>query len=160
MNFVTKFLKIYKMIIGDLKHSDRYEALHKDFKRIFDYIKSIDWSKVDLGKKEIDGEKLFVIHSNPDGLKKEEQVLEYHRKYLDIHILLEGKETIGWKSLDDCTQEKKTFDPTDDYGLYGDLPTTYVELQVGQFAIIYPEDAHAPIIGEGKIRKLVVKALV
>lgn len=148
------------MIIGDIKHSSRYESLHPLFKKAFEIAKNTDWFATELGKKEIDGENLFIINSNPECLSKENQVLEYHKKYLDIHILLEGEETIGWKSLDDCQNEKKAFDTTDDYGLYSDIPTSYATLKVGQFAIVYPEDAHAPIIGEGKIRKLVVKIMV
>lgn len=148
------------MIIADLKHSSRYEKLHPLFQKAFEVAKNTDWFATELGKMEIDGENLFIINSNPECLSKENQVLEYHKKYLDIHILLEGEETIGWKSLDDCQNEKKAFDITDDYGLYSDKPTTYATLKVGQFAIVYPEDAHAPIIGEGKIRKLVVKILV
>lgn len=148
------------MIIGDIKHSSRYENLHPLFKKAFEVAKNTDWFATELGKKEIDGEKLFIINSNPECLSKENQVLEYHKKYLDIHILLEGEETIGWKSLDDCQNEKKAFDTTDDYGLYSDTPTCYANLKVGHFAIVYPEDAHAPIIGEGKIRKLVIKIMV
>ena len=30
-------------------------------------------------------------------------------------------------------------------------------MQPGEFAIVYPEDPHAPVIGEGKIRKLIGK---
>lgn len=148
------------MIIGDLKYSSRYENLHPAFKKAFDFVKNTDWNKIELGKVEVQGDNLFIINSNPEALTKENQVLEYHKKYLDIHILLEGKETIGWKSLPDCSQEKKPFDPNDDYGLYSDMPTAYLTLLPQQFAIVYPEDAHAPIIGEGKIRKLVVKILV
>ncbi|MEJ7678546.1 MAG: YhcH/YjgK/YiaL family protein [Segetibacter sp.] len=40
---------------------------------------------------------------------------------------------------------------------YNDKPDTYFTLQAGQFAIFYPEDVHAPQIGEGPIKKLVVK---
>ena len=148
------------MIFGDLKHSNRYENLHRDFKKAFEYIKTTNWIEMNFGKIELDGENLFIIYSNPECLSKQNQVLEYHQKYLDIHILLEGKETIGWKSLDNCSELKKSFCSIDDYGLYSDKPTTYVTLYPNEFAIIYPEDAHAPIIGEGKIRKLVVKIKV
>jgi beta-galactosidase beta subunit len=33
----------------------------------------------------------------------------------------------------------------------------YFELTDNQFAIFFPEDVHAPMIGEGVIKKLVVK---
>ena len=40
---------------------------------------------------------------------------------------------------------------------YSDKPDTYFQFKAGQFAIFYPEDVHAPMIGEGPIKKLVVK---
>ncbi|MFK8265392.1 YhcH/YjgK/YiaL family protein [Capnocytophaga cynodegmi] len=148
------------MILSDLSQSSRYEGLHSAFPKVFQYVKSHNLLNAELGKIEIDGDKVFIINSEPECLSKENQVLEYHRKYLDIHILLSGEETIGWKNLADCKQEKKAFDEENDYGLYEDKPTTYITLKPNQFAIVYPEDAHAPIIGEGKIRKLVVKISV
>ncbi|MFK8281295.1 YhcH/YjgK/YiaL family protein [Capnocytophaga cynodegmi] len=148
------------MILSDLSQSSRYEKLHSAFPKVFQYVKSHNLLNAELGKIEIDGDKVFIINSEPECLSKENQVLEYHRKYLDIHILLSGEETIGWKNLADCKQEKKAFDEENDYGLYEDKPTTYITLKPNQFAIVYPEDAHAPIIGEGKIRKLVVKISV
>jgi len=33
----------------------------------------------------------------------------------------------------------------------------YFALTDGQFAIFFPEDVHAPMIGEDEIRKLVIK---
>ncbi|MFK8302519.1 YhcH/YjgK/YiaL family protein [Capnocytophaga stomatis] len=148
------------MILSDLSQSGRYEGLHPAFPKVFEYVKSHNLLNAELGKIEIDGEDVFIINSEPECLTKENQVLEYHQKYLDIHILLEGQETIGWKSLADCKQEKKPFDKENDYGLYDDKPTTYITLYPNQFAVVYPEDAHAPIIGQGKIRKLVVKIKV
>ena len=44
-----------------------------------------------------------------------------------------------------------------DCALYSDAPTTFVDLLPGQFMIVYPEDPHAPLIGQGKIRKLIAK---
>jgi beta-galactosidase beta subunit len=36
----------------------------------------------------------------------------------------------------------------------------YFDLHVGQMAIFLPEDGHAPMIGEGKIKKCIVKVLL
>lgn len=148
------------MVIGNINHSGRYEGLHPAFAKVFEYVKTHNLLHAELGKITLEGDDVFIINSEPECLTKEAQVLEYHQKYLDIHILLTGKETIGWKNLSDCKVEKQAFDVENDYGLYQDAPTTYVTLQPNEFAIVYPEDAHAPIIGEGKIRKLVVKIKV
>ncbi|MCK0204427.1 YhcH/YjgK/YiaL family protein [Ornithobacterium rhinotracheale] len=148
------------MILSNLKNSSRYENLHPAFKKAFDYIKSHDLLNAELGKIYLDDDNLFIANSNSTLKKKEEQVLEYHKKYIDIQIVLEGKEVIGWKDLDECTDEKQAYLEEKDCGLYNDAATSYFELQPNDFVIFYPEDAHAPVIGEGTVRKLVVKVKI
>ena len=148
------------MIISNLQNSSRVESLHPLFKKLFDYVKTHDLLHTECGRIELDGDNLFINNSNPTCVTADKQVLEVHRDYIDIHILLEGQETVGWKALEDLTQETKAYEKEGDCALYADRPTTYVTLQPGQFLIVYPEDPHAPIIGEGKIRKLIGKVKV
>lgn len=148
------------MIIGTLADSARIESLHPLFKQVFDYIKSHDLLHAPLERIELDGERLFINNVLAKAKTEQEQPLEAHRRYLDIHVLLEGKERIGWRALEDCAEPREPFNEADDYMLIDQRATAYVDLQPGQFAIVYPEDAHAPLIGEGEIRKLIVKALV
>lgn len=148
------------MIISNLQNSSRVESLHPLFKKLFDYVKTHDLLHTECGRIELDGDNLFINNSNPTCVTSDQQVLEVHRDYIDVHILLEGQETVGWKALEDLTQETKAYEKEGDCALYADRPTTYVTLQPGQFLIVYPEDPHAPIIGEGKIRKLIGKVKV
>lgn len=145
------------MIISDLKNSSRVEILHPLFKPLFDYVKSCDLFCAQLGRIELDGDNLYIMNSEVDAIPQEKQVLELHHQYIDVHILLEGRERIGWKAADDLTQEVKAYSSDGDCALYGDAPSMWVDLLPGQFVIVYPEDAHAPCIGEGKIRKLIAK---
>ena len=148
------------MIISNLQNSSRVESLHPLFKKLFDYVKTHDLLHTECGRIELDGDNLFINNSNPTCVTADQKVLEVHRDYIDVHILLEGQETVGWKALEDLTQETKAYEKEGDCALYADRPTTYVTLQPGQFLIVYPEDPHAPIIGEGKIRKLIGKVKV
>lgn len=145
------------MIVSNLKHSSRIESLHPRFKKLFYYIKSTDLLKIPLGRIEIDGENLFINNVELNGLKADKQVLEMHRQYIDIHILLQGEETIGWKSIEDIETISERYVSDQDCELSTDKPTSYTKLKVGEFMIVYPEDPHAPGIGEGVIRKLIAK---
>ena len=145
------------MIVSNLQNSQRVEGLHPLFKTLFDYVKSHDLLHADLGRIEIKGDELFINNVNPECVVAEKQVLELHRDYIDVHILLEGAERIGWKAIEDLTDEVKPYEKEVDCALYSDTPTTFVDLLPGQFMIVYPEDPHAPVIGEGKIRKLIAK---
>ena len=133
------------------------EILHPLFKLLFDYVKSCDLFCAQLGRIELDGDNLYIMNSEVDAIPQEKQVLELHHQYIDVHILLEGRERIGWKVTDDLTQEVKAYSSDGDCALYGDAPSMWGDLLPGQFVIVYPEDAHAPCIGEGKIRKLIAK---
>lgn len=148
------------MIISNLKHSERIEPLHPAFKKAFDYIKSHDLLHEACGRIELDGDRLFINNVAPVCLPAEAQVLEVHRDYIDIHVLLEGKERIGWKALEGLHAEKQAYEAASDCALYTDQPTFYVDLQPGEFAVVFPEDPHAPLIGEGRIRKLIVKVKI
>lgn len=147
------------MIISDLNDSRRIEGLHPLFTKLFEYVKSHDMLQAPLGRHELDGDNLFINNSNPECKSREEQHLEMHYQYIDVQILLEGEETIGWKPTKDLKPETVVtpYVEKDDFALYHDIPTTYFDVHPGQFVIFYPEDAHAPIIGKGKIRKMVAK---
>lgn len=148
------------MIVSSLQHSDRIESLHPMFKKVFDYVKTHDLLNTPCGRIELQGDDLFINNVNPECVAASDQVLEAHRLYIDIHILLEGEETIGWKSIEDCTNETKPYDEAADCALYTEMASAYVKLLPGQFMIVWPEDPHAPVIGEGKIRKLIVKVKI
>jgi len=145
------------MIVSNLQNSSRIEGLHPLFPRLFEYVKTHDLLHAPLGRIEIDGDNLFINNVNPACVSQEQQPLEAHRVYIDVHILLEGAERIGWKALEDVADEKQPYAEEGDCALYGDTPSVFVDLKPGEFLIVYPEDPHAPLIGTGKIRKLIAK---
>ncbi|HEX6333121.1 MAG TPA: YhcH/YjgK/YiaL family protein, partial [Flavisolibacter sp.] len=67
-----------------------------------------------------------------------------------------GSEALGWKPRSSCF-EPMGYNEEKDVTFFNDTPDTYFNLREGQFAIFFPGDVHAPGIGEGIIRKLVIK---
>ena len=92
------------MIVSNLQNSQRIEGLHPLFKSLFDYVKTHDLLHADLGRIEVDGDHLFINNVNPECVTSDQQVLELHHDYIDVHILLEGEEMIGWKKIVLCIQ--------------------------------------------------------
>ena len=76
------------------------------FKSLFDYVKTHDLLHADLGRIEVDGDHLFINNVNPECVTSDQQVLELHHDYIDVHILLEGEEMIGWKALEDLQKTR------------------------------------------------------
>lgn len=146
------------MILADLRDSARYESLHPLFKQLFEYVKNHDLSTVPAERIVLQGDALYINVADATLKSAQEQKLEVHRRYIDVHFPLSGAEICGWTALNQLRVESDSpFNIEDDYALYSQPADTYFTIQPGQFYIVYPEDAHAPIIGEGMLRKLIAK---
>lgn len=145
------------MILSTLENSERIEGLHPKFKELFDFVKNNDLLLQETKRIVLDGDILFINNVNPDLMTADAQVLEMHCDYIDVHIPLDKTEIVAWKPTADCHDIKATYNKTDDYALFTDKPSNYITVLPGEFLIVYPEDAHGPLIGEGKIRKLIAK---
>jgi YhcH/YjgK/YiaL family protein len=84
--------------------------------------------------------------------------LELHRKYIDIQLLLAGPaEVFGWSEKKDCLTPETDFDEAKDIQLFTDIPQCFYTVAQGQFSILFPEDGHAPMLGEGHVKKCIFK---
>lgn len=148
------------MIIGSLNNSTEFYKLHSLFPKAFEYLKAIDLKNPQLGKFEIDGTNLFISISESTLKDTEKAKLEVHDKYIDIQLPLSKTERFGWESRDKVSKESAPFNLDKDIQFFEDKPATYFDLKPGNFAIFFPNDAHAPCIGEGSIIKIVIKVKV
>ena len=140
--------------------SDRYAALHPLFPLAFDYIRNTDLLSLAPGRYPIIGEQLFVIVEKVQGRTREAAKLECHRKYIDIQLVLEGVDEMGWKALADCTQPVSDYSAEKDIQFFRDDPATWIATPPGAFCIFFPEDAHAPLVSSGQVRKAIFKIAV
>lgn len=150
------------MIIDSLDNAPKYFAVHPLFKKAFSYINATDMEKVEIGKYEIEGDKLRAIYSSKVGMSAAESIMKFecHDKHIDIQFCIDGKETMGWKPRSSCHAQKGEYNPGKDVLFYNDAPDMYFGLTTGQFVIFFPEDVHAPMIGEEEIKKLVIKVKI
>ena len=148
------------MIIDSLSNSAFYEQLNPYFKEAFDYLKSLNLSKTVPGKVVLK-EDALIVNVNQSQLKTpEEAKLETHEKFIDIQLPLSVPETFGWKAGSACKQTEAPYDPEKDIEFFADIPSTYFTLHPGEFAIFFPDDAHAPCVGTGNVTKIIVKVKV
>lgn len=146
------------MIIGSLENTRRIEALNPYFKKVFDYIKSHDLVNAPAGKIEIDGDNAWINVSEVQGKEKTNAKVETHNQYIDIQLPLAGRETFGWQARELLKNEKEEgYQEVKDITFYSDEAAIYFTLSPGDLAVFFPEDGHAPCIGEGTIRKIVAK---
>lgn len=146
------------MIHAPLDQSARYEGLNPLFKAAFDYLKSHDLSQLEPQTITIQGEEIYGSLMELASHPQDEQPLEAHDRHIDIQLLLAGQERIGWSPRSRCQEITVPYDKEKDILFFGERPTSFVDLVPGEFVILYPEDAHAPMIGSGdQIKKIIIK---
>jgi len=147
------------MILDSVKNSERYFSLNPRFEKVFDFLKQHDAWALPVGRNEIDGDELFVNVSELDLKPVEEALSEVHDKYIDVQVVFGGEELFGWSERRNCRKAQGEFDRSRDVQFFTDTPQTFYAVREGQFTILFPEDAHAPMLGEGHVRKLIFKVM-
>jgi YhcH/YjgK/YiaL family protein len=150
------------MIIDTISNASKYFNIHPSFAKAFEYINATDLNTVEMGKYDIDGDNLKAIFSNKTGMTAAESIAKFecHNNNIDIQLCIQGKEQIGWKPRGTCTNQKGEYNPEKDVLFFNDAPDMFFQLTDGQFAIFFPEDVHAPMIGDAEIKKLVIKVKI
>lgn len=148
------------MIFDTLANAERYAALHHRFPRAFEFLRGTNLKALAPGRYPIDGENLIAIVEAVPGRSRIAAKLECHRKYIDIQLVLDGIDEMGWKPLHECRVPLGDFNAEKDIQFFRDTPASWVITPPGAFCIFFPEDAHAPLVGTGEIRKVIVKVAV
>lgn len=150
------------MIIDDLANAEKYFCLHPSFAEAFEYINSQELDNLEPGTYVIKTDSIKAIVSNNPGKTREVSIAKFecHNQNIDIQLCINGKETIGWKPRGSCVQEKEAYNLEKDVAFYNDAPDMYFQLTNNKFAIFFPEDVHAPMIGDGDIKKMVIKVKI
>ena len=150
------------MIIDTIQNASKYFSVHPLFQKAFEYINKTDLNGIEMGKYEINGDNLKAIFSNKKGMLAAESTskFECHDKHIDIQLCINGVEEFGWKPRETCVTPNGDYNETKDVQLYHDTPDMYFKLTTGQFVILFPEDVHAPMIGNAEIKKLVIKVKI
>jgi len=145
------------MILDILDNADRYLTLNKGFREGFAFLMRSDLKALATGHHKIFSDRVFAIVEDGPGRDKNDAELEAHEKYIDIQLVVAGVDSIGWKLTLSCKQVSKAYDSKMDIQFFKDEPDLWLPVQTGQFVILFPEDAHMPMISSGQLRKVIIK---
>lgn len=145
------------MILDTLSNIDRYAILHPLFPKAIEFIRKQNLNSLTVGIHPIIEKQLFVIVEEAQGRSRDEAKLECHRKYIDIQLVLEGIDEMGWKPLANCHQPVGDYSAERDIRFFHDAADAWISTPANSCCIFFPEDAHAPLVSTGKIRKLIFK---
>jgi len=148
------------MIVDALDRSALYESMVPGMVAAFGFLRRADLPTLTDGRHEIVGDTVYASISRLPGKERSAARLEAHDRYLDIQYLIVGAETLGWSVRGAATHPVAPYDSARDIVFFQEAPQFWFSLQPGQFAIFFPQDAHAPMVGDGPIHKVVVKIRV
>ena len=130
------------MVTDSIKNIDLYVNLHKDFPKVFEYMKTLG-KDTPKGPFVIDGDNVHgsVWTIETKGSYHDRQ-LEKHEKFIDIHYILDGNEKFSYADADTLTVTEGYHEDEDYSFLKGEA--SGILLTPGHFCIVFPEDAHSP----------------
>jgi biofilm protein TabA len=146
-----------QFIIDDIENAEAYFTLHPLLERAVVFLRTELPEDAADGRIEIDGDRMFCLLSTGQGKGRQTARLEAHRKYIDLQFVLSGADVMGWKPLNRCLSPESDFDAARDIVFFRDDAAAWKTVPAGSFALFFPADAHAPMGGEGLIRKAVIK---
>ena len=145
------------MIIDRISNAQLYEHLSPRIKRAFDYLRRTDLASLSPGRHDIDGDRLYVMLSQYETKPKPQGTWEAHRRYIDLQVVVQGTEQIGYSHVSRLAPGAYEAD-RDFVPLAGD--GDFLTLTAGDFMLLFPEDGHMPGIAVGapsSVKKAVFK---
>lgn len=148
------------MILSTLTDFHRYAGLHPRFQELSELLTRLEPGTWPEGRTELDGEAIYVM-AVPEARTRPHAPLEAHRRYIDVQVVLEGLETMGWAPLAACPTVREPYDPAGDIVFFEEPPLAQFPVPAGHLAVFFPEDAHVPLLGNGeRVSKLIFKVRV
>lgn len=119
------------------------------------YLSNLNISEKDAGKKVIVDDKFFYTVQSYETKPEDECKLESHRKYIDIQIMVSGKEFMDIVDISRLML-KETYNHEKDV-MYWSIPNVMARtsLIAGDCIVLYPENAHRGSIASGKCRHVI-----
>jgi YhcH/YjgK/YiaL family protein len=146
------------MVLDTLDNLMKYAPLHENFEKVFRYILQLDFNDLTPSTIVLDDSAYLKI-DEVDLRSAEDAHLEVHDQYIDIQIAVSNSEYIGYRSRKKCEKMLREDWANDIAFFEEDFEFTFC-LPKNSFAIFFPWDAHAPIIGVGKTKKIIAKVKI
>ncbi|SHG94736.1 YhcH/YjgK/YiaL family protein [Flavobacterium defluvii] len=145
------------MITDTIENLSNYKVIYPEITELIDILKKSDLES--LHEKTISNEiTLIPIQSKKVSESFDENILEAHKKLMDIHITLNGIDVIAYADVNREVEEYKKYIEADDYALFKSNTIKEIIIPKGYFCIIPNNFAHMALYkGHSDVKKIVVK---
>ncbi|OAM26788.1 MULTISPECIES: YhcH/YjgK/YiaL family protein [Eikenella] len=135
------------MITDAIAHAARYAALHPDFPEAIRLLQTLDFARLPDGQIPCANPNIRLFLQTEILRAAEAARPEAHRLHIDIQAPVSAAETYGWidrgylKNSSGYHQER-------DIEFFDCPPQSWLTLTPGEFALFFPNDGHAPLVGQ------------
>jgi YhcH/YjgK/YiaL family protein len=147
------------MICAKLSDVQSYRGIHPNLDLALDHLTPEFLAALGDTRQDLLGDQVYATRFDYDTLPLEDTFFEAHRRYLDIHLMLQGSERVDIAHPDDLT----LFQQEGDFYAYRGTAAQTLVLKPGEFLVVFPGDAHRIKIqadGPATVSKAVFKILV
>lgn len=145
------------MIYDKIIHANKYFGIQRNLDIALQFIMDTDLNSLPYGITEIDGDKVFVHVMDAEAKNEEDGKFEYHKKYMDIQIDIEGTEIIYL--AENWDREVEAY--KEDIGFVAAEKEVSCLMGSGKFVICNVKEPHMPgikAIDNTYLKKAVIKA--
>ncbi len=142
------------MILDYVSRAEHYAGILPNFVEVMNYAKTL----VDAPVGRYDCGDSFVLVQEFETKPAAAKDYELHRKYADVHVVLQGQESLGYDDIENLPP-KEAFNPDKDMQML-DGVGQYVTINPGMFCLVLPHDGHKPgccVETPSFLRKFVIK---
>lgn len=147
------------MIFDTIDNLNKYKGIYCNLDKTIEYIENNELDTLKEGKNIIYEDEVYanvIKQSLSSDVYKD---YEYHRQFLDLHIILQGEEKILFSS--NIIEETVEYQELNDYGMVNTKADCECVLDKGKFAICMLGELHKPCVGnEGTVKKVVFKIFI
>jgi YhcH/YjgK/YiaL family protein len=145
------------MLSDHLSRAHLYRLVHPRITRALDYLQQTDVATLTDGTYAIEGDEIFAIVQRYVTKPLAQGRWEQHRRYIDLQLVVEGTERIGYAPASRLQAEP--YDAARDLQ-WLDGHGDFLTLAAGEFVVLWPDDAHMPgiaVAAPAAVTKVVVK---
>lgn len=147
------------MIHDRLLNAAAYEGLSPAFQKALSWLAGQDLASLPEGRIELDGDRLYALVQKYRTEERAKRSFETHRRHADIQVIVKGRETIVYRQAEGLSA-LSAYDEAKDFAAWKLEGGVDLVLEAGEFAIFFPQDAHAPKVAPvapADVMKVVVK---
>ena len=149
------------MIYAKLKDAPAYRGIHPNLDLALEHITPEFLAGVGSERVELKGGDVYATRFTYETIPAEQGYFEAHKKYLDIHIMVEGSERVEIAPPEALTEFDRA-EAKDFYSYRGEGDYKLV-LSPGDFLVVFPGDAHCikmQLDGPETVSKVVFKVKI